>query len=346
MTSISLTRSRYLRPGAICLGDSGLFRNIASKNHLPPKMFDDPESLIPLHAAHCFYLEVAKYLGLQEFMGRMSTIVATQVFDGQSYLATMQRPASLESLLIASNPLGIESNQVSVELKVGGNDPGVLEIKNVRHSDGVWIQDLLGVHFLKWRVQYFEPSFFPRAIRIRSGKRLDRQLLLSQFGFDQVKYGSSCVGIEIPAHALSQVIMPPKVVGMDGSDSIGRAPPTKMPDGFLCSLVETLKAYQDDRWLTVREFADLVGVSHRTIQRRFSRFLEGRSFRDIVLDVKVHSAMKLLADSRRAITEIATQLGFSTPSNFSRSFKNITGLTPTDYRRTAIYPSETCGDRI
>jgi transcriptional regulator GlxA family with amidase domain len=104
--------------------------------------------------------------------------------------------------------------------------------------------------------------------------------------------------------------------------------------------------YQDDRWLTVREFADVVGVSYRTIQRRFSGCVQGRSFRDVVLDVKVHSAMKLLADSRRAITEIATQLGFSTPSNFSRSFKNITGLTPTEYRRTAIYPSETCGDRI
>jgi AraC family transcriptional regulator len=44
-------------------------------------------------------------------------------------------------------------------------------------------------------------------------------------------------------------------------------------------------------------------------------------------------AKTLLARSAWSITEIALALGFSQTSSFSAAFRNVTGLTPTDYRR-------------
>ncbi|MFN4903928.1 MAG: helix-turn-helix domain-containing protein [Planctomycetota bacterium] len=307
---------------------------IASKSWLPVHMLDDPQALIPLHAAWSFYQGVVDHLGLHNFLNRINTISATQVFLGRSYLTANQEPSSLEYLLKASNPLGIDSNVDSTELKVV-DKTWILELTTERHSGGLWIQDLLGIHFLRWSVQYFEPSFFPRSVRVRSGKRLDRQLLLNHFGADHVKYGAPSIGIEIPEELLSRVITPQRVVEIDDSDLIDRSPGTKMPVCFLCSLVETLKTYQDERWLSIKELSELVGFSERTIQRRFLKSIKGASYRDIVLEVKVRSAIELLKDPKLAITQIASRLGFSTPSNFSRSFRNITGISPTDFRRSS-----------
>ncbi|NJN05387.1 MAG: helix-turn-helix transcriptional regulator [Rhodobacteraceae bacterium] len=45
-------------------------------------------------------------------------------------------------------------------------------------------------------------------------------------------------------------------------------------------------------------------------------------------------ALRLLADTKTPIAEIASQLGFSAVSAFDRAFKHWTGTTPSSFRRT------------
>ena len=40
----------------------------------------------------------------------------------------------------------------------------------------------------------------------------------------------------------------------------------------------------------------------------------------------------MLSDNDKAVTEIAAELGFSDVHNFARTYKKITGLTPSEYR--------------
>jgi AraC family transcriptional regulator len=49
---------------------------------------------------------------------------------------------------------------------------------------------------------------------------------------------------------------------------------------------------------------------------------------------RIERAKTLLAEPACSVTEIALELGFSETSSFSAAFRHVTGITPTEYRRT------------
>jgi AraC family transcriptional regulator len=49
---------------------------------------------------------------------------------------------------------------------------------------------------------------------------------------------------------------------------------------------------------------------------------------------RIERAKTLLADPASSVTNIALELGFSETSSFSAAFRHMTGITPTEYRRT------------
>lgn len=75
------------------------------------------------------------------------------------------------------------------------------------------------------------------------------------------------------------------------------------------------------------------GIGLRTLQRRLDD--EGTSFRKIVEEATMEQAVELLREPDICITRIATALGYSSPSHFSRAFRRRIGASPTAYRETA-----------
>lgn len=49
--------------------------------------------------------------------------------------------------------------------------------------------------------------------------------------------------------------------------------------------------------------------------------------------LRIQQATKVLAESEGSVTEVAFQVGFQDMTTFSRSFRRITGTTPSRYRR-------------
>lgn len=58
----------------------------------------------------------------------------------------------------------------------------------------------------------------------------------------------------------------------------------------------------------------------------------GKSFTDILNDVRIQNAIELMKDPKRKLSEIAISVGFNDPQYFSTIFKKHTGLTPRLYR--------------
>ena len=58
----------------------------------------------------------------------------------------------------------------------------------------------------------------------------------------------------------------------------------------------------------------------------------GYNFSDYLLKAKMYRAMQLLGDVRQRIYEVAFQVGYKNPKNFSRAFRQYFGVSPTEYR--------------
>ena len=78
--------------------------------------------------------------------------------------------------------------------------------------------------------------------------------------------------------------------------------------------------------------ADRLHMSERTLARRLRD--KGLSFRALLDGVRKELGLGYMHESRYAVTDVAYLLGFSDQSNFARSFRRWTGLTPSKYRAT------------
>jgi AraC-like DNA-binding protein len=70
--------------------------------------------------------------------------------------------------------------------------------------------------------------------------------------------------------------------------------------------------------------------SLRTLQRRIKE--EGYTFRSLLEEIRRDLAFSYLADPDRSIGEVTYLLGYTEPTNFTRSFRRWTGMSPNAYR--------------
>lgn len=81
---------------------------------------------------------------------------------------------------------------------------------------------------------------------------------------------------------------------------------------------------------TQDEAAQSLNMSGRTLQRKLAD--KGTSFSALLTDIRKGLACEYLRNTNRSIGEVTYLLGFSEPANFSRSFKQWTGMTPATYQ--------------
>ena len=71
----------------------------------------------------------------------------------------------------------------------------------------------------------------------------------------------------------------------------------------------------------------------------FSEFFKkqtGITFSDYVMNVKMRKAKALLQDPLNQIQDVAYEIGYENPKNFTRAFKKYYGISPTDFRKNNI----------
>lgn len=82
------------------------------------------------------------------------------------------------------------------------------------------------------------------------------------------------------------------------------------------------------------EIAGHVHQSLRTFQRRLKD--EGYTFRQLVEEIRQDLAVSYLKEAGKSIGEVTYLLGYTEPTNFTRSFKRWTGLSPLEYRQAHV----------
>ena len=94
--------------------------------------------------------------------------------------------------------------------------------------------------------------------------------------------------------------------------------------------------------LDISRLADVAHVSNAHFIRTF-RATFGETPHRYLQRRRVERAMFLLSGTRRSITDICLDVGFNSLGTFSRTFSEIVGETPTDYRaRGDVIFAPTC----
>lgn len=116
-------------------------------------------------------------------------------------------------------------------------------------------------------------------------------------------------------------------------DRLDHESPLHLPtsdDPVVAAAVADLERHLDSA--TATSTARRIGVSERTLRRRFVDRL-GVSWQDYLRQCRLLRAAALLAEQDRAVIDVATTVGFDSPSSFTRAFRHLLGETPSEYRR-------------
>jgi len=112
-----------------------------------------------------------------------------------------------------------------------------------------------------------------------------------------------------------------------------RAVPSGAADPRAMATYQRARALLEARFLefkTLDEAARAAGVNLSYLCRLFQRFDHQTPYR-YLLRLKMNRAAELLLDSGLLVKEVAAELGFSDPFNFSRTFRAVLGLSPENF---------------
>ncbi|QFU08617.1 Virulence regulon transcriptional activator VirF [Rhodobacteraceae bacterium THAF1] len=94
--------------------------------------------------------------------------------------------------------------------------------------------------------------------------------------------------------------------------------------------VEAILTKADPLCPSLSQIAAKLGYSERSLRRHLQQ--SDTTFRAMLDEIRERRARALLSETSMPVKGVAATLGFESPSNFARSFKRWTGLTPNAFR--------------
>ena len=122
------------------------------------------------------------------------------------------------------------------------------------------------------------------------------------------------------------------------ADMVSGKPETEDTVHMAHHLVQKAKEYIDERYsenLTLQQVADHVGISQGYLSSLCSQHL-GFGFIDYVNRVRINHACIYLQQNYFKTYEIAYKIGFHDEKYFSKVFKKMKGVSPSQYRKETV----------
>jgi transcriptional regulator GlxA family with amidase domain len=87
--------------------------------------------------------------------------------------------------------------------------------------------------------------------------------------------------------------------------------------------------------LSLRNLSNELNIHPVHLSRGFPKYFRC-TFGEYVRKIRVEKSLSLLPNKNLSLTEIAFNCGFADQSHFLRCFKQINGITPSDYRKLLV----------
>ena len=154
-------------------------------------------------------------------------------------------------------------------------------------------------------------------------------------------YGGLLLSLLIIAMALVALQVWPPAFG--ASRRSEAAPDVRMDAGDIHDLARLQVVMAGEGWrqegLTIGDLSRELDLPEHRLRRLINQRLGHRNFAEFVNGHRIEAAKQRLADPvevRTTVAAMAFDLGYGSLGPFNRAFRAATGVTPTDYRRTAL----------
>ena len=102
-------------------------------------------------------------------------------------------------------------------------------------------------------------------------------------------------------------------------------------DAFLRKFAEQIEAVYADPEYNVEKLSETLGLSRGHLHRKIKE-LTGTAPVEFLRTYRLNKATQLLRKNAYTVSEVAYRTGFSSPAYFSKCFKAVYGVTPTEYQ--------------
>jgi AraC-like DNA-binding protein len=231
----------------------------------------------------------------------------------------LQQGISLYGTLVVGQSFWLSAQGSQVRINLSGPwEPDLGEYQNYLYSFAVTIANIRRFAGPDWA-----PTEISFGFRAREAIPAD-----DIFGGTRVVYRPGQTYIEFP-RAMLGLRLPHRAPALAAGQSTLSRPLPKDLAGLVQLQIESLLS---DRAVAVDLVAETLGTSRRSLQRGLA--VHGVSYTDLLAQVRLRRAADWLEHTEKPVVDIALDLGYTDPSNFTRAFRRQTGVSPKAFRDT------------
>ena len=114
-------------------------------------------------------------------------------------------------------------------------------------------------------------------------------------------------------------------------DATGGIEAVPFEDRFMERIVKQVGEQMSDPDFRVESLSTAMNMAERTLQRKL-KAMTNQTPQELIRSMRLNRARDLLENSNLSVSEVAFQVGYQEPTNFSRSFKKQFGFSPSQLR--------------
>lgn len=121
-----------------------------------------------------------------------------------------------------------------------------------------------------------------------------------------------------------------KLIQMNTEDLYYDSPPYSKRDAYIIKALEFIEMNYS-RNITIDSISKTVGLNRSYLTSIFKSIM-GITLQEYLIEYRIRKACELLPNKDLSIGNISRSVGYTDPLYFSKIFKQIKGITPTEYR--------------
>ena len=330
MASLELLKASVVSPVIEALGSRGTdVTPHLAKARLPLVMAERQIGLVPWVSALSFLDVVAHYTGDPLFSANCILNAGGKRPNQVASVSLVRAPTIFEAIRTFVMHANAITTGATITSAVSNDWMWILRRPNNPGNIDSWhAEQFVIATFVKAISSYLGQSWRPQKLKIRQAMRPDS--IPWQWSEADIETANphTAIGIKLvdivsETSFDGELAPPPDISEQAGLEKAAIDDPAGVRSAVL--------HYIEHEATSLRQVAEAFGVSDKTFRRRLTAL--DLSYADMVDETRYKRSLQLLNDTDLSITEMALELGYRYPENFTRAFRNRVGVSPSEYRK-------------